>query len=377
MRDEILSRSKRELLTIISNLKSDNINESSDMVTTYFNLLKTLNKLPIFDDESSGLEDEGLTQSEQQQDLIEQSEQSKAFEQDIVIENENVHQVPVYIFERKLYGGRISNLDNGYTISERIVRSQGIRHGDMLVISASTKIGEKGITRYSFDIAESNYVAEPPNRVQINMCVVEKDDSIGLIVRRSVNSEISINGSPYTFIISERDIANNNLQEGDIVDIAFYETNLETLKVIWKYETKSQQQSIATSNKRPKKTRTDYDESERSIPIDHNLFIDKTITIIGAEYFRLTYQRVFDRLNINMNHLTGDEGKIRLEKFIKKSDVVIVIIEYVSHNASYTANELCKTHNVPFVSAERDGAQYMLLEAEKALRRKLGLDESA
>ncbi|MBP1309202.1 hypothetical protein JOD82_002222 [Paenibacillus sp. 1182] len=35
------------------------------------------------------------------------------------------------------------------------------------------------------------------------------------------------------FVIQERDIARLSLEEGDLVDIAFYERNIESQRVIW------------------------------------------------------------------------------------------------------------------------------------------------
>lgn len=105
-------------------------------------------------------------------------------------------------------------------------------------------------------------------------------------------------------------------------------------------------------------------------PVDIELFRGKTLVIIGSERENAKYQKACKQLGIHLIHMTGDEGKTRLRTAIRRADILVITILYVGHNGSIPSAELAKEYNVPLASVDRNGIQYILLQAERVIKRR-------
>lgn len=69
----------------------------------------------------------------------------------------------------------------------------------------------------------------------------------------------------------------------------------------------------------------------------------ESITIIGGE--KRWYLSVTDELKLKLHHENGKHPERILNK-LKKSKAVFIMLEAISHNASYRCYEFCKKHNI-------------------------------
>lgn len=357
MKEEILAKVKQEMLIIIEKTTLHNIKSHRSMLIDYFDFLETLYRLPTFHTtQLDGSAEMDLKEIQQKQDQI----------------IENQLDSPVYTFERKLRGGLFPALN--YPIPEKMVRELGLEHNDIVKIIKSEVIKGAGI-RYWFELVEKGNKGNDNQRVQFNYCIVERDPQLGsFMVRKTATDDIKVNGIPFTFLLSQKDATDFNIEVGDIVDIAYYENNIESQKVIWKHNTHLLSPKISATieeKKLNRKSSSDHEENkEISYPIDITLFQNKTVAIVGSEYnMKLRYQQVFEQINCNLIHASGDEPSIRMESMLRKADIVVITIDGTGHHGAKTATEICKEHGIPFVCVDRNGPQYILLEIEKVLKR--------
>ncbi|WP_199624363.1 DUF2325 domain-containing protein [Paenibacillus alkalitolerans] len=368
MKQLLFTMIQGELKKIAAHITPDNIESQLTAMEQYMDILRIVSAIPPYDIGESTAKISSLSF-----DAAETRAEPPASSES---DNETPESKPAaepaaYTFERKLVGGRLPELDDGYHVNERIVRKLGIQHGDKLAVEGTEHFSDGG-KHYIFKIAEKGAGKEPPNRIQLNYCIAEWDaEHHKFVIRRSaIGGMIKLGDEPLSLHLNEQDC--EGMEDGELIDIAFYEERLDTVRVIWKHKTKNENQSQETANHKPKqRAAEETEEDEKKFPIDYSLLEGKTITLIGAEAFRLRYQQAFHEVGMTLYHITGDENKRRMEKYIRSSDVVVAVVPYVGHNGSAPGNELCKTHNVPFVASKRSGAQQILLEIEQVFKRRL------
>lgn len=140
----------------------------------------------------------------------------------------------VHIFERALVNGFVNTVKHKPAlVPEKFIREKGFEHGDELRVINVRAVGDK--MHYDFELAKK--VGLPaPNRIQINFCIVERDDA-GYFVQRadSGQSKIIVDGTEWKIYLKEHDAERLKITEGDIIDIAFRPFNTETARVVWKH----------------------------------------------------------------------------------------------------------------------------------------------
>lgn len=352
MKNEVLNSVKAQMGNVIAQMQLDNLEQTRTMIGSYLDFLNTLNALPVFEEPAP---------------VVSPSSPGPT---PVTVSNEHKED-NIYVFERKLRGGIFPDLQNGYMIPEKMVRDIGLHHGDKVRISDAMQIN--GETRYKFDIAEKANIGDAPGRVQFDYCIVESDGA-RFVVSKCAAGDILVDGVKQTFTIPQRDAHAFNVKEGDLIDVAFYENNLDSLRLVYRHDTPPPVEYTSTVTKKPaakKSVANDETEVERKFPIDLDFMKSKHVVIVGSAYEKLKYQRMFDMLSINLTHMSGDEGKVRLRTVIKKADVVVVTTQHVGHKGSVPTAELCKEYNIPMAAVDRNGPQYILMEAERVMKRKI------
>ncbi|KJD42652.1 hypothetical protein [Paenibacillus terrae] len=144
-----------------------------------------------------------------------------------------------YVFKRNLKGGIVPNLPpKGAFIPERIVREKNIEHGDKLKLIKSYTQNEQ--TYYDFDIVEKVSLIQH-ERIQFNYCILEKNENSWYVEQHEPfkkagnNKRININwnDAPYRINLNEVDVHALNLNAGNLIDVAFWEDNPSSPKIIW------------------------------------------------------------------------------------------------------------------------------------------------
>lgn len=364
MKELVLAQVKQQLTAVIDIMTLENLNDSMEKLQTYFGFLENLKSLPTIVDSLQPTP--APTPVVQAPVPVPEPVQVK---EEPVIQEE-----PVYEFQRKLRGGFIE-YRGGYPLPEKLVRDMGVEHGDKVKVIDTVYIN--GQPRARFEIVEKANIGDPKERVQLDFCIIEEGKyGLGYEVSEYTNGRIIVDGHPFTFKIPQKEVLDFNLKKGDLIDIAFYESNPDGLRVIWKHDTFEMPNMVvvpkqAPPKKSPANVEIDFDDEDTKYPIDLSLFKDKNLVIVGSEYDKAKYQKACELLGIKLTHMSGDEGKVRLRTAIKKADVVVLTIHHVGHKGSIPTADLCKEYNVPLASVDRSGVQYMLLEAERVMKRKI------
>lgn len=357
-KDSILNGIKEELLAKVESITNENYSTKLDEITALVNSMKLLYPIPF---ENVELDDVN-TEAPKTEKVLSLDTNSK-------IGN-------VYLFERKLRGGYIPDLDGGYFIPEKMVRDMEVENGDMVKIIAEHPTVDQ--TYYTFEIVEKSG-EKHPNRVEHRFCTVEREGGL-FYVTKSLGKPIRFNEIPVTFLLKDQDVRLFNLQEGDIVDIAYYKNNpTDTLKVIYKYETDDTDEPTIEQRKREFNSSQENKEDESgedvkklkvpNYPVDLGIFHDKKILIIGGESRHDDYKKAFEELGVELETLSGDEDSKRMEAAIKRNDVTILIIGELSHAASSLAVRICKDYDKPFDHAQSNGIQSVIMGAESAIQK--------
>jgi hypothetical protein len=276
-----------------------------------------------------------------------------------------------YRFERKLRGGLLPDLSGGYFIPESMIRELDISNGDILEIVDSRPYGDS--TRYTFRVVEKGDGFDTNGRVEIKYCIVDSLNGY-LCIQRDVHGEhLKLNGIPFSFVLKENDVQDLRLVKSDIVDVAYYENNPDTIKVVWKHDSsKVTPKSVQLKTK--KENSKVQEKEEKELPIENsNLFIGKKILVVGAKPKEAGYRAILEALGSEVEVYAGTESKSRTRAAIQRSDAVVMVTAHLGHGRSSGSPQvvnMCKRARVPFGFVENMGNESFVRGVEEVLRRK-------
>lgn len=143
----------------------------------------------------------------------------------------------LFEFRRKLVGGFIIGAahDGGNIfVQEPDVKRLGLENGDKLTVIAKP-FGHEYV--YDYHIAEKT--KDPAtDRIQIDNCIAETINGQFCVRNYYVGNEaapISMDGQNLVLYLGEQDVLNKRIQEGDLINIAFYRNNTDHVRVLWKH----------------------------------------------------------------------------------------------------------------------------------------------
>lgn len=326
----VLNEAKEDIRELITKLDFTNIGSTAEQVVKYFTVLSNVAELPTIEN------------------VIATKPISEEVEEEVIIVDDTIKD-KAYPFERKLKGGFVDEI-NGW-VPEKIVRELELRHGD-LVYAYEIPLPENQDSppHYSFEVAERRHQPEPPNRVQLNLCRVKDDRLLDrFVVEETVNGALlKYNDSPMMFSLDPEDVRAFNLEDGDIIDIAYYKGKEDKPKVLWKHITfnkPSTAPTVAERQRNYEKKVAPKEKKEYGKELEGN-----TVLMIGFEPGKTTFGAEIENRGGTFIWSSGKEGRDRLESMVTKADCVIMMQNYMSHNASITANDIAKEHKIPCVA---------------------------
>lgn len=186
-----------------------------------------------------------LAEQELMEDNPDESEHAKTNagntkQHENIREHENTRQrenTKLYEFRRKLVGGYIMGAayDGGNVfVNELTVMKLRLENGDKLAVKARPS-GQDYM--YDYHIVEKSKNPET-DRVQIDNCLAEKIDGQFCVRKQYTDSgvaPINIGHGITVLYLGEQDVTNKQIQEGDLINIAFYIGNPEHVRVLWKH----------------------------------------------------------------------------------------------------------------------------------------------
>ncbi|AQZ48041.1 hypothetical protein ERICIV_01815 [Paenibacillus larvae subsp. larvae] len=152
-------------------------------------------------------------------------------------ERGNQSSAELFEFRRKLVGGFIMGAahDGGNIfVQEPDVKRLGLENGDKLAVVVKP-FGHEYV--YDYHIVVKTEDPET-DRVQFDYCFAEKINGQFCVRHRYTGNEtvpISMDGQNLVLYLGEQDVINKRIQDGDLINIAFYRNNTEHVRVLWKH----------------------------------------------------------------------------------------------------------------------------------------------
>jgi hypothetical protein len=356
---EIFNIVKKDMEKEIRNMEFESVSEVKEKLDHHFKILNSVKVLceisSVTIDKSDALND--LYQNEKEKEQSQDSTSPVSME---FLEESN-EQVKSYLFERKLRGGFIPELKT--FVPESAVRSLGIENGDYLFATEKGGYTRNNGKKYRFEIAKKGDSIDAQGRVELKYCLVEKDGELLVVKESMLNGglPIRLNESRQTFLLRDEDIREFNLKAGDVVDVAYNESNPLFNKVLWKHpidELEFSETPTSSVNKKKKNK-----EGVKSEKFEDESLDGKRIMVIGCEPRKSMYKYNIEKRGGEFLWAEGIEAEERLSAMIKKSDAVILLIKFMKHRASKLAVSVCKENDINYGVVDNLGIKSVIDEA--------------
>lgn len=271
---------------------------------------------------------------------------------------EEEEKVKGYVFERKLRGGILPDIDA--FVPEGIIRRLGVQHGDLVQAEKQSEYGNR--IKYHYTLVESRNMGEAPGRIQVDYCLVEKEAG-HLVVKGDYlkNQSIRFDGVRYSLILNEQDIRNFEIKEGDIIDVAYKAENPAENKVLWMHETKIPVQAEEKTETKRKEVDTRKEMSEEL----KQTLAGVNVLIIGNESSKANYQAEIEKRGGTF--LWADSNK-RMESYpsmVRKCSFAIFLLGLSGHTCMKQFKQLCKDQDKPFEATFDQGITSIIRTAEE------------
>ncbi|MEQ6377552.1 DUF2325 domain-containing protein [Bacillaceae bacterium S4-13-58] len=328
MRQKILEHTKEILKKEVDEITIETIEERKNKIMKYLIFLENMVELPELD-----ISSEGPSQIDP-------------------LPKENAQ---AYTFERKLVGGYVPERD--VYLPEYVVRTAGISNGDKISLERKDTKKEE----YFVHLLEKKNI--PVKREEIQYGIVRRDGDL-LLVDTTLQEGmklIKIDDMPYTFLLREQDIQKMQLEDGDIVDIAYDPDNPNYFRVVWKHQIEDE------IPPRPIKSGF-YKQSNSSSSKGVEKWLDGySILIVGCEPRKAIYKQIIEERGGEFLWFEGTEDEDRIRAAVVKSHFIIVLQPFIRHRASYLLVELCKEMHKPYKVIDSLGVASILRSIEELI----------
>lgn len=269
----------------------------------------------------------------------------------------------MYRVERKLKGGFIAEIE-GY-VPETVLRQQAIEHGDYVFAEPIPAL-KFGQNRFRYELAKKSDVSEVPGRIEYTCCPVIKDGQLLVVTHSSVTgARIKSNESPYSIVLNDRDIGQFDLSEGDVVDVAFYDSNPSAAAVVWKHDVFDESSLV-----KPAQKKSVYRKDDEAVECEaevEQVFAGQTVCVVGDMPSESIYKSMIEERGGKHLHVEPKWGVTRIQTHVKKSDVVVGLYDVSSHTGLEKTKEYCKRYNIPFKMISGKGKTKVIQTAVELL----------
>lgn len=324
-KQKILLELKDDMKIIVDNmnLELDSVRKTEDRLKQYFDLMRQFINLPTLEKEK-----------------VEPEPTKYVLPKHPFPEPEEVDTSKVYEFDRKLKGGTL--IGKNCFIPERIVREQGIEHGDLVRVKETGRDEMSGNVFYDFTVEESRNRPPSPDRVSIDYAVVEYDEFLRryYVEEDMLGNIVRIDEVPQKLYIQDSDVTYYELEEGDIIDIAYSKKQSNYVRVVWKYPIESPEEFTRSSySKQVKdKVKKEYEQT----------LVGQTVLMVGFEPGRKRMEEeVLARGGEFMWAHGKKEGETNLHNLVRKSTIVISMLEHMGHGGSKPTIRFAKELGIP------------------------------
>lgn len=358
--DQIFDTAKQEMMKDLAGLTLSNFSEQKELIYAHIQFMESIQKLreskvKCLPSNLDMLADSTIS-SEIKSSEGEQTEE--------VFSESQEGERKMYLFKRAVLGGYIPELNA--IVPEGIVRKLGLENHDY-VYATEVPNSNPEKKKYIYELAKKAENPVPCDRVQYNYCPIEIDGSI-MVVRRSleIDDDIRINEVPYSVRIPDEDIIRLNLQEGDIVDIAFPIGKPDKCRVLFVHpveELESQELHSAKNSKKKNKDRETKDQEQKPL----KTLEGKTILVIGNEPDKAYYRDNIESRGGIFLWADAKDSISTLEANVRKADIVIFLLGVSGHIGMKMIKKLCKEYGIPFIPTWESSTTSVIRLAEETL----------
>lgn len=354
-RNDAFDFGKQQIINLLSNqnVTPDTYATYSEDIDAYINYLNVVRQLPDVEppsEEESETFDEVLPVDEVSPDEVSPTDES-ADDGKII-----------GTFQKNLAGGIVkhSALERGiFFIGEAWVRDAEITDGD-----------EVEVLDYNYEQNRASGIRlvrkQAPEREQdIQTFTFGIVDSLGdsehvlhpLVITKSVNGKTL--DVPYR--LTTDDIERFSVSQGDILDIAWYENSPQTCKVIWKHRIEYDTEPTIEQRKRSYSSEPEASPTPQAVFTD-NQFEGYTICLVGMDMYKDKFKKAVEERAGNFIHVDPQVSRTRREADYKKSDIVMLGLQQISHESSNHAIAFAKQENIKYGSFNGHGVGPFILE---------------
>lgn len=382
----LVEQIKKELVQTIECLTLEHLDEQKKVIKKYFDVLESIKGLEkkkkslqnVLADNTRQLKEDihientednnveaGTTDfKEKESDSIKSEE--KEIEDDKRHNSLDIAKNKMYLFERKIRGGFVPEID-GY-VPEKVIRELGLKHHDY-IYAIEDGYANGDMKKYQYSLAKRTEKSVDDNRVQVNLCPIEKDGNM-LVVRKSLEDgrDIKFGEVPYSFLLNMDEVIDLKLKEEMIVDIAYPADKPDRVKVIWVYDIRDSEpeaklvfQNKRTINRKEEKNNIKEDE----IVIDEEALKGKSILIIGNEPKKAIYKSSIEQRGGAFFWADARSHITILEPLVRKADMVIFLLKVSKHVGMKQIKALCKERDIPFLTTFSTGKSTIVKMAEE------------
>ncbi|MDA8096550.1 MAG: DUF2325 domain-containing protein [Clostridia bacterium] len=257
-------------------------------------------------------------------------------------------------FRRLPRGGVLVDYRTGKEtfVPEGVVRNEAVEHGDIL--GAFRKgANDRGSEMFYFEVLIRRGRGESSGRLSFVAPLERRGGEWG-----------AYSDEDETFVtVPEADIAHLDLKEGDLVEIGYKSGDPSSAKVAWKYDPGDTFLQLRSLRKEPKKERRDKDGAEQA---ESQVLAEKTILVVGADAYKETFKRVFERRGAKFTWESGFMVGKFLESKVRRAHIVVIVTEAMKHKMP-DVEAVCERNGKPYVYAPSRGASGALREVLKLL----------
>lgn len=280
--------------------------------------------------------------------------------------------------KRSLRGGHIRDINTAVDkiyVPEYIIRGSGMDHGDW--IKATRIPSTKHEINFSYQLLKKETFPSinnnEPVRESADCVIVKKDKILDCFTIRVKPSDSDMN---ITIRLPAQDVLKLNIQEGDVIDYAFWSDNVQHGRISWKHDTTAIEIKPPHHHqiKEEKKVKA-LDNLKREVS---PVFSDVSTVVVGGrnDNHQNILQTEIERRGGSFTYFSGHEKKTAFQNVIRSADAVIVFTENVSHYGMNTAKEFCNKYNVP-VSFTKGLNKHLFVERVKILLKRKKKDEKS
>lgn len=247
-------------------------------------------------------------------------------------------------------------------VPEKIIRENNWENGDYIEAKA---IPDSKFYEYTLIKKDP----QKNDRIEKTMLVVHKSnltDSPLEIHIRDENLDIDL-----PIPLSKGDIERFDIQEGDVINFAYWPNHMSKGLVVWKHSIPKQSLSeqLAEKDEKSKITNKIIEKTPKVQKYYKQSFIGKTIVMVGGrDNVAQANKEAIENRGGTFLHIQGKlENKEKIDNIIKKADLVIVYTNFIGHFPMWHAKEAAKAYQKPISFTKANGVNSFLKRCKNDL----------